>query len=62
MVGEKEPYEYLIKSIESFISQRELIEKMNQNNFKNCKKRYYKQKFNKIFYILHVILLILSIN
>ena len=39
IVGEKKPYEYLIKSIESFISQRELIEKMNQNNFKNCKYR-----------------------
>ena len=35
----KKPYEYLIESIESFISQEELIEKMNQNNFKNCEYR-----------------------
>ena len=39
VVGEKKPYEYLIKSIECFISQRVLIEKMNQNNFKSCEYR-----------------------
>ena len=39
VVGEKKPYQYLIESIESFISQKELIEKMNQNNFKNCEYR-----------------------
>jgi demethylmenaquinone methyltransferase/2-methoxy-6-polyprenyl-1,4-benzoquinol methylase len=39
VVGEKKPYEYLVKSIENFISQKELIEKMNQNNFKNCEYR-----------------------
>ena len=39
VVGEKKPYEYLIKSIENFISQKQLIEKMNNNNFKNCKYR-----------------------
>ena len=39
VVGEKKPYEYLIKSIENFMSQKELIEKMNQNNFKNCEYR-----------------------
>ncbi len=39
VVGKKEPYEYLVKSIENFISQKELIEKMNQNNFKNCRYR-----------------------
>ena len=39
IVGSSKPYEYLIKSIESFISQKELIEKMNQNNFKNCEYR-----------------------
>ena len=39
VVGEKKPYEYLIKSIESFINQKELIEKMNQTNFKNCEYR-----------------------
>ena len=39
VVGEKKPYEYLVKSIENFMSQKELIEKMNQNNFKNCEYR-----------------------
>ena len=39
IVGEKKPYEYLVKSIENFISQKELIVKMNQNNFVNCEYR-----------------------
>ena len=39
VVGEKKPYEYLIKSIENFISQKQLIEKMEQNNFINCEYR-----------------------
>ena len=39
VVGEKKPYEYLVESIENFISQEQLIEKMNKNNFKNCKHR-----------------------
>ena len=39
VVGEKKPYEYLVKSIENFISQKELIEKMKQNNFENCEYR-----------------------
>ena len=39
IVGDKEPYEYLLNSIENFISQKELIEKMKENNFKNCKYR-----------------------
>ena len=39
VVGDKKPYEYLVKSIENFISQDQLIEKMNNNNFKNCKYR-----------------------
>jgi len=39
IVGEKKPYEYLLKSIENFISQKELIEKMKKNNFKNCEYR-----------------------
>jgi len=39
VVGEKKPYEYLVKSIENFISQKQLIEKMNQNNFVNCEYR-----------------------
>ena len=36
IVGEKEPYEYLIKSIESFVNQDELIHLMKKNNFKKC--------------------------
>ena len=36
MVGEKKPYEYLIKSIEEFITQEELINLMEKNNFQNC--------------------------
>jgi len=39
VVGEKKPYEYLVKSIENFISQKQLIEKMKQNNFKKCEYR-----------------------
>ena len=39
VVGEKKPYEYLVKSIENFISQKQLIEKMEQSNFKNCEYR-----------------------
>jgi demethylmenaquinone methyltransferase/2-methoxy-6-polyprenyl-1,4-benzoquinol methylase len=36
IVGEKEPYEYLIKSIEQFINQDELIELMEKNDFEKC--------------------------
>ena len=36
IVGEKEPYEYLIKSIGEFVNQNELINLMKKNNFKNC--------------------------
>ena len=39
VVGEKEPYEYLIKSIEQFINQEELIDLMKNNKFKNCSYR-----------------------
>ena len=39
VVGEKEPYEYLIKSIEQFINQDELIELMEKNNFLKCSYR-----------------------
>tara|TARA_B100000902_G_scaffold388545_1_gene434373 strand:+ start:5155 stop:5859 length:705 start_codon:yes stop_codon:yes gene_type:complete len=35
-VGNKEPYEYLVKSIDEFINQDELIEIMKKNNFKDC--------------------------
>ena len=36
VVGKKEPYEYLIKSIEKFINQVELINLLKKNNFKKC--------------------------
>ena len=39
VVGEKEPYEYLTKSIDTFINQDDLIELMKQNNFQNCSYR-----------------------
>jgi len=39
IVGEKEPYEYLIQSIENFVNQDELIDLMKQNNFEKCNYR-----------------------
>ncbi len=36
IVGEREPYEYLIKSIENFVHQEELIDLMSKNNFQKC--------------------------
>ena len=39
VVGEKQPYEYLIKSIEDFLNQEELIDAMVKNNFKKCSYR-----------------------
>ena len=36
VVGEKEPYQYLIKSIENFVNQDELLDLMKKQNFKNC--------------------------
>ena len=36
IVGEKEPYEYLIKSIENFINQDQLIDLMIKKNFRKC--------------------------
>ena len=39
VVGERKPYEYLVKSIENFITQKQLINKMEKNNFINCKYR-----------------------
>jgi len=39
IVGEKEPYEYLINSIEEFVNQEQLIDLMKKNNFKNCSYR-----------------------
>ena len=37
IVGEKKPYEYLIKSIDNFINQDELIDIMKKNEFEQCK-------------------------
>ena len=39
IVGEKQPYEYLIKSIENFLNQDELIDLMKEQNFKKCSYR-----------------------
>ena len=39
IVGEKEPYEYLIQSIENFVNQDELIDLMKKNNFEKCNYR-----------------------
>ena len=36
VVGKKEPYEYLIKSIENLVNQEELLESMVKQNFKKC--------------------------
>ena len=36
VVGEREPYEYLVKSIENFINQDQLIDLMIKKNFKKC--------------------------
>ena len=39
IVGEKEPYQYLIQSIENFMSQDELIDLMKLSNFEKCSYR-----------------------
>ena len=39
IVGQKEPYEYLIKSIDNFLNQKELIYLMKKNGFQMCKYR-----------------------
>ena len=39
IVGEREPYEYLIQSIDNFLNQEELIDLMIKNNFKKCNYR-----------------------
>ena len=36
VVGEKSPYEYLVKSIKNFVNQGELISLMKNNNFEKC--------------------------
>ena len=39
VVGEREPYEYLIKSIDNFVNQDELIDLMKKNGFQKCNYR-----------------------
>jgi len=39
VVGESEPYDYLVKSIEEFLSQEELLDLLKKNNFKECSYR-----------------------
>ena len=39
IVGKKEPYDYLVKSIDEFINQEELIDLMKKNKFENCSYR-----------------------
>ena len=39
MIGKKEPYEYLIESINKFINQEQLIDYMKVSGFKNCSYR-----------------------
>ena len=36
IVGDREPYEYLVKSIENFVNQDELINLMKKNGFEKC--------------------------
>ncbi len=36
IIGQKEPYEYLIKSIDEFVNQNELIDIMKESKFENC--------------------------
>ena len=38
-MGEKKPYEYLIKSIEEFINQEELLNLLFKNGFEKCNYR-----------------------
>ena len=39
IVGDEKPYNYLIKSIDNFINQEQLIEILKDNNFESCKYR-----------------------
>ena len=39
IIGDREPYEYLVKSIDNFLNQEELIDVMMENNFKKCSYR-----------------------
>ena len=39
IVGEEEPYKYLVESIDKFVDQEELLELMKKNKFQNCSYR-----------------------
>ena len=39
IVGRRDPYRYLLESIDKFISQDELIDFMKKNGFKKCSYR-----------------------
>ena len=39
IIGDEQPYEYLIKSIKNFYNQEELIDLMKKNNFYKCEYR-----------------------
>tara|TARA_B100001059_G_C17624024_1_gene470983 strand:+ start:53 stop:757 length:705 start_codon:yes stop_codon:yes gene_type:complete len=39
VVGEREPYDYLIKSIENFVNQDQLIDLMQKSGFEKCEYR-----------------------
>ena len=39
VVGQREPYDYLIESINNFVNQEELLDYMKRNKFKKCKYR-----------------------
>ena len=39
VVGNDQPYEYLVKSIKNFYNQKELIDLMKKNNFYKCEYR-----------------------
>ena len=39
VAGQREPYDYLIESIDNFVNQEELLEYMKKNKFQNCNYR-----------------------
>ena len=39
IVGDEKPYEYLVKSIDKFVNQKELIGIMKENKFEECNYR-----------------------
>ena len=39
VVGQREPYDYLIESIDNFVNQEELLEYMKKNKFQKCNHR-----------------------